>query len=77
MTLIGTYLALFQNFPKFTKNVAKVENLLKIVKNELQFQSLKFLSYFNIQSLKRKNLSQRNQIQTKKYDLFEEKLKKI
>ena len=57
--------------------MAKIENLSKIVKNELKFQFLEFLRYFNMQYLKRKHFSHRIQIQTRKHDFFEEKLKKI
>ena len=63
-------------YSKNPQKMAKMQNLSKIVKNGLKFWLLWFLRYFNMQYLKKKHFSCRIQIQTKKSDFFEEKIKK-
>ena len=74
---IPTHLTLFQNFfsitpPKISENWFH----WKIAKNEWNFQNLWFLSYFNLQYLKKTHFLHRLQFQTKKVWFIWKKIRK-
>ena len=64
-------------FKKLQKNCRKLKIYQKLLKNERKFQIWQFLSYFNMQYLKRKDFSIRIQFQTEKLWFVSRKIEKI